>query len=248
MKTEVTTDYTLFKTINGNRPISQRHVKRLIESIREQNLLAENPIIVNEKMEVIDGQHRLYAATELQTPIYYTVKKGADLETVQLINDNLRPWGNVEFLNSFVQRDFEEYKILEKFVQKYDLGITISIGVLMDNLGSKGHGEIMVKFKKGEFKVKDLPKAITFAEQIAKLGAYIEGNFYKSFPFVRALQIAYQETDPDFLRQRIAQSGIKLRKRPTVREYLMDLEEIVNFRQKKNIIRFLRTKEVKKAE
>ena len=38
-----------------------------------------SPILVNEKMEVIDGQHRLQAQKELNLPTYYIKNKGYDL-------------------------------------------------------------------------------------------------------------------------------------------------------------------------
>lgn len=50
-----TTDYSKFKLMKGNREIDALHVKRLIESFREQYLFS--PILVNSKHEIIDGQN-----------------------------------------------------------------------------------------------------------------------------------------------------------------------------------------------
>ena len=78
MKVEETTDYKQFKKVKGNRGYAQRHLKNLVSSIAQNNLLQYSPIIVNDKMEVIDGQHRLAAAQSLGLPIYYVVAGDGD--------------------------------------------------------------------------------------------------------------------------------------------------------------------------
>ena len=55
--------HSIFKTQKGNRPINKNHLDRLILSMKKKYLIS--PILVNEKMEVIDGQHRLQAQKEL---------------------------------------------------------------------------------------------------------------------------------------------------------------------------------------
>lgn len=50
-----TYDYSLFNLIGGNRLINVLNYKKLMKSIDEKQLLI--PILVNEKMEIIDGQH-----------------------------------------------------------------------------------------------------------------------------------------------------------------------------------------------
>ena len=77
-----TTDYSIFKKINGNRGISHSHVTKLTAAIARRNLLQLFPIIVNEKMEIVDGQHRLWAAKRLKLPIYYEKMKEAGLEEI----------------------------------------------------------------------------------------------------------------------------------------------------------------------
>ena len=54
-KIYTTKDYSIFGYILGNRDIVQNHVLNLAKLIKEIDL--EVPIIVNEKMEVCDGQH-----------------------------------------------------------------------------------------------------------------------------------------------------------------------------------------------
>ena len=54
-----TNKYDLFKRIESNREVNPAHLKKIEKSISEKNFLHLYPIIVNERMEIIDGQHRL---------------------------------------------------------------------------------------------------------------------------------------------------------------------------------------------
>ena len=55
-----TTDYKIFKGVVGNRVINSTNVANITKSIAKENLLAQNPILVEEEtMRVLDGQHRL---------------------------------------------------------------------------------------------------------------------------------------------------------------------------------------------
>lgn len=241
MKIYATTDYSIFKDIKGNRPVNQSKAKDIMDSIREINLLEQNPIIVNEKMEVVDGQHRLYAASELQIPIFYTIKEGANLRTVQLINKNLSSWTKYNFLNSFIENGYQEYIVLRDFLVHHKIGISIAISLMTGSLKRPDMDKSMQDFISGEFKITHLKRGEEFIAQTEKLSRYLEGDYWKSLNFLRALEIVYQEVDPDLFRERVANSNIRLRRRPSVREYLRDFEEVYNYRQKREITRFLKT-------
>ena len=55
-----TRDYDQFKKLNGNRNINESQVDGIVHSILEVGYQPV-PILVNEFMEIIDGQHRLEA-------------------------------------------------------------------------------------------------------------------------------------------------------------------------------------------
>jgi disulfide oxidoreductase YuzD len=66
-----TTNYNQFKYLKGNRAITELHVRRLVEAIKEKDL--QVPIIVDEKMNVVEGQHRLEAYKIVGKDQYYTL-------------------------------------------------------------------------------------------------------------------------------------------------------------------------------
>ncbi len=82
-----TKNYEMFTFREDNREkIDQSHVQRLVFSIEKRNLLELRPIIVNEKFEVIDGQHRLMAAKFLDVEIFYQQEKKLDAKDIITMN------------------------------------------------------------------------------------------------------------------------------------------------------------------
>ena len=81
-----TEDYFMFKPIDGNRNKNLLHINRLKKSMAENYLFTV--IIVNEKYEIIDGQHRFHVIEELKLPLNYIVCKGYALEEVHILNAN----------------------------------------------------------------------------------------------------------------------------------------------------------------
>ena len=61
-----TNNYDIFKNMLGNRELKDKNYKKLMRSINEKQLII--PILVNEKFEIIDGQHRFSACKSLGKP------------------------------------------------------------------------------------------------------------------------------------------------------------------------------------
>ena len=68
---EKTKNYDQFKFLNFNREKNKMHIQNLKRIILQNNLLPLHPILVNNEMEVVDGQHRLAVAKELDLDIFF---------------------------------------------------------------------------------------------------------------------------------------------------------------------------------
>ena len=66
-----TTSYSRFKPVDGNRNKNLLHINRLKKSMSENYLFTV--IIVNEKYEIIDGQHRFDVIQELKCLLHFPV-------------------------------------------------------------------------------------------------------------------------------------------------------------------------------
>tara|TARA_R110002050_G_scaffold298537_1_gene462017 strand:- start:510 stop:1301 length:792 start_codon:yes stop_codon:yes gene_type:complete len=112
-----TKNYSLFKTMSSNRQVNLSHVKNLMRSMSENGVLI-NPIIVNEKFEVIDGQHRLRACTDLDMPVYYLIAKDYRIKEVHALNLNQKNWSNQDYLEAYSNDGNINYKRMLKFQQE----------------------------------------------------------------------------------------------------------------------------------
>ena len=63
----ITADYGKFKKLPGNRDV--KGTQKIIDSIETVGYVL-SPILVNENMEVIDGQNRLDALRALKLPVH----------------------------------------------------------------------------------------------------------------------------------------------------------------------------------
>ena len=137
-------DKFVFRSDNRER-INQLHVKALVESIRSCNMLNMRPIIVNEKMEIIDGQHRVLAAMKLQVPIFYTIEENRSPKDIVLLSIT-KSWGTSDFLNFYVKNGYKEYIKLDEFLKFNDVCLKIGLCLIM------GHtNDAYKKFKNGDF-------------------------------------------------------------------------------------------------
>jgi len=114
-----TSDLSIFKQIDGNRVPNLQHIKRLTESIRVYGMKC-NPILVNENMEVIDGQHRLMAAKEAESFVYYIINNGYSLNEVHTLNLNQKNWTKKDFMEGYANMGVGSYVELKKFTEKND--------------------------------------------------------------------------------------------------------------------------------
>lgn len=93
-----TDDYSKFKLIDGNRPIE--HAKKIIESIKEIGMLYQ-PVLVNERFEIIDGQGRFLAMKTLGLPIIYIRQDGLTINEVRYLNQNATVWKVRDYVHSY---------------------------------------------------------------------------------------------------------------------------------------------------
>ena len=106
----VTKDYSIFKRLVGNRDIPESRISKIVESIQTIGWV-HNPIIVNEKMEVIDGQGRLTALQRLKMPIEYVIAEGAGNKECIYMNMNMVNWKLPDFIKSYAEQGKAVYRL-----------------------------------------------------------------------------------------------------------------------------------------
>lgn len=225
-----TTDYFLFKSIDGNRNKNLLHLNRLRKSM-EQNYLF-TVIIVNERYEIIDGQHRFDVIQELGLPLNYIICPGYGLNEVHVLNQNSKNWVADDYLQGYCDLNYPNYIAFKNFCKKHDLNT--SSALLLLNNGNRSKGAIDV-FNSGKFVITD----INHAEKIAYMLNHIKPMYkgYSRSAFICA--ILKLSKNPNF---EIIEFITKLKLQPlalfdcvNVDQYVALIEEIYNYRRREKI-------------
>lgn len=125
-----TTDYSQFKRLGGNRKVEEPRVTMIIKSIEKVGYIL-NPIIVNERLEVVDGQGRLEACKRLGLPVIYAIAEGAGGDECIAMNINQSNWKITDYIDYYSELGEESYKRLQRLTAKYGgaLGISTLISI-----------------------------------------------------------------------------------------------------------------------
>lgn len=233
-----TFDYSQFKTLSGNRNINEINVKRLVSSFEKAYLL--NPVLVNEKLQIIDGQHRFEAAKRMGLPINYIIAEKYSNNEVHLLNSNMRNWGKIDFLNAYCELGNENYIAMREFISDFP-EFTFSICDMIIANSTTGtnipNGTIKNKraFENGDMVIKNISKAYGVANKIKMIKPYYKG--YNKNSFVRAMIVLLKKEHFDFnlFIQKLALQPTSLVDCVTVGKYHELIEDIYNYRNRNKV-------------
>lgn len=234
-----TKDYHVFSILEANRETSPIHEKRIAESIAGRYLM--NPIIVNEKYQIIDGQHRFHAAVSCGLPINYIVVKGYGLKEVQILNTNMKNWQKKDHLRSYCYTEEPEYVRLKEFMNMFpDLGLTASLALLSKrkdvyhpNLKSETNksGKYAARlFQDGEFEIDNYTAAVANAKKIMKIKPYYKGFARENFVKTCISLFNHPNYQHDRMVDKLKKHPTKMKHCANVGEYKLLLEDIYNYR------------------
>ena len=133
-----TKHYEIFKKVKGNRGVDANRVNKIKNSIIENGYIC-NPIIVNEKMEVIDGQGRLEALELLGLPVDYIIVPGTGVVECTAMNIASTNWSLTDYIDSYATIGNENYINIQKLINKYKGVINVStvVGVALGHNNGK---------------------------------------------------------------------------------------------------------------
>lgn len=115
-------DYSVFRRLPDNRDVLSNRINKLIASMTERYIT--NPIIVNERMEVIDGQGRFEARKALKKPIHYIVVNGATSADCRRMNKYNTKWTILDFAKSYAKSGIRDYVLLLNVCNETKLSIS----------------------------------------------------------------------------------------------------------------------------
>lgn len=192
-----TDDYTLFNTLQGNRDVLIGRVNKIIKSIKTSGYIF-NPIIVNENMEVIDGQGRLEALKNLGMPVDYIIVEGLGIKECVALNIYQTHWNTMDYINSFADMGNVNYSYIRHLCKRFN---NISIRVIVSAISEKSIGfEISnktVQSGKMTCSVEQYEKAISILEYLEQFMGYIDVDKGRTELIYTALIFAYKSDSVD---------------------------------------------------
>lgn len=241
-----TNDLKIFKDVIGNRVPNPQHVKRLSASIKQNGMLC-NPILVNEKMEVIDGQHRLLASIEANSFIYYIILNGYNLNHVHTLNLNQKNWSKKDFMDGYADMGIESYIKLREFTEKnkeftfadcVSLCSNASGNAVLGNYKARKDGSPSNQsenFVKGTWKGKNFELAYEWSEKLKLIKTYYAG--FNRNVFVTTMIGLFKNENFDY-----SEFMHKIRLQPkalvdctNVEQQRLSIEEIYNYKSRNKI-------------
>jgi hypothetical protein len=234
----VTREYGIFSILQGNRSLNKLKIKRIREEIAAgTNLLQYCPIIVMEyqgKLKVIDGQHRLEVAKQIQSNVWYVVLKNEiSLYEIAKMNSNTEKWTAKDFINCYAHTGNASYVTLRKFIAAYGYPVSVSLQLLASGLKvNDSGGDVITLFQQGKFVVRKEQEAISIAQNIEKFKCF---PAYKSRPFIVAICkiMTVGKIEVDEVAAAVAKHTDEVGQHSNWKDYLAALERVVNIGKSK---------------
>lgn len=224
-----TKDYGMFKSLKGNREIRSKHLSRLMKSIQRNNLLHLYPILVNEEMEIIDGQHRLLAAEKLDIPIYFVQEAGLEVSDVRDINANQESWKIPDYANSYAKMGKPLYEKISKYYKQFGLAHTTIARII-----TKGKLSNVEEFKEGAVypTIDDslAEKVLKLLVDLRKIEKYL-GN--KAWAVSIAMLVISKQISPNDILNKFTGYTKHIRNYVSRKDIEFELNKILNFRSRK---------------
>ena len=200
---KVTNNLDQFIIADWNRAIKPQRVNGIKKSILEYGYIP-NPIIVNEKKEVIDGQGRLVACKELGKPIYYMQIKGIGGQECIAMNCYQKQWTGRDYIEFYATLQNSNYVRLKKLLDAYHKLQEKIVIYCADS--SLGHS-LTTKIKEGEFVLtnEEYNKAIKVLNFIAPLNPLISKAHGRKTEFMKALVLLYKNNiiEPNRMKEQL---------------------------------------------
>lgn len=234
---ETTTDYKIFKVIQGNRDLYPNHIEKLRAAIKQKNLLPYIPLLLNEHMQVIDGQHRLEVAKLEELPVTYVIIPGLRLEDVMSLNVHSKSWTMIDFIDAWIKAGRPDYQVLKDIAARYTVATSVVGNLLMMGPSvALGGGRTNDAIHDGTFIVRHLEFTKLVLDQINDLVQYCDFNPKKNRILIKAIAKLDVIDDFDFatLLAKLKFSGLRIEQRSSLRYFVLEIEDIYNWRNSKH--------------
>jgi hypothetical protein len=193
----VTKDYEMFEFLDSNRMPNKNIVTKLKASIQENGV--QIPIIVNQKKQIVDGQHRFWALRELGYNVPFIISKiwKEDKHTIEINNTGSR-WNALDYANYAAVNgnlDVDEALKISRQWEKETAKKLRPITTLEILMEGRTHSGLRTRLKNSTYKI-DRDRGFQVYESLNEMANHeMRANPY-SARIVRAIKpLNYDEDD-----------------------------------------------------
>lgn len=220
-------DYDKFKLIQTNREVVRGHVENLKKAFEEYGNLTEvQPILVNDRFEIIDGQHRFIACQELGETIYFTQLEGLGVAEARSMNYLHRGWHFDDYLKSYADGGDKNYRTFLDL--KEDYGFTN--GIILAYINGTEPSAPYRTFREGNFVISDLKAAIQRLDNLAEIREYTPLANDSTFALALLTIMRSENYNQSQMVKKMALFGDILRSYRNQADSLRVIEEVYNYK------------------
>lgn len=234
-----TRDYDAFKKLNGNRAVLDRRKNLIVQSIIERGWI-RNPIVVNEKMEIIDGQGRFEALKELNLPVEYIFAIGATIADCISLNIKQANWKNQDYVQCYSEMGRQDYITVLSLYGNYKNLTDTCINMLAGNANSDGSG-LAKEVREGNLKIISKESLIDRIEFANRCMEVIGNGNGRTRVWCAALKFVYfsKRIDTKLFFERLTKNRAYIVPCANQKQVLECMEQVYNYGVRKNRVYFI---------
>lgn len=135
----VTMNYDKFRFIDGNRDVE--YLANLRKSIKTHGWYRQ-PILVNERFEIIEGQHRFTVCKELGLPIEYIIQPGLVAEDCAPLNTGRTNWRTKNYAHLHAVKSVD-FMYFEELLNQFHFSPRVTLVAIGSSLTGGGVSKVV---------------------------------------------------------------------------------------------------------
>lgn len=227
MKTQKTSDYSLFTYDEKNRAVKPSQMRKIQKDMAKRGFIEAFPIIVTKeregKLRICDGQHRFESAKSLGIPVVYFI---SDYEIDPATVPASQAWSANDFIHRYASQGIEAYVKIVDAAKKNGVSLATASSILTDDI-SKNKSAAM---REGRLELVDPVqgfKVLASADVICKINKNLLIN-----PLARALYRLTKLESINFsaLSERLIHNADLIKRFNNMEIGVMELDQAYNYK------------------
>jgi hypothetical protein len=235
----VTTEYSMFKFDPLNRSVKPNKLTKLKQSISRTNGNLQ-AVLIDQKGNIIDGQHRFVACKLLGLPVKYTIAdSGYKTSDMLELNNNGSGWVATDFAEYHAKQGNPNYEIFLKYKKQFPElkdGILCSILENRYTLKDTTTGSMSKRgFQEGTFIVMQENKAKTLLNHLREISSFYQGWNRRAFIYALIHLSNCKDFNWDKFISKLQIRHVSLFDYPKAEDFVKVLGDVYNYRERKKL-------------